>query len=76
MSYRTLEVEIDHGKVVAKQCDELPDTGRGLLTILEPDRPPPTGGAPLEALEALQEHLRLDEKQAADWMATVRNARR
>jgi ABC-type phosphate transport system ATPase subunit len=31
---------------------------------------------PLEALDALQKHLRLDAGKAADWMATVREARR
>jgi hypothetical protein len=50
-----------------------------LLTIL-----PATGGntseppkrTPLEALEALQKHLHLDDQKVAAWMATVRDARR
>ncbi|MEK7675050.1 MAG: hypothetical protein AAB676_04330 [Verrucomicrobiota bacterium] len=36
MSYLTLEVEIDHGKVVPKEPDKMPESGRGLLTILQP----------------------------------------
>jgi hypothetical protein len=36
MSYITVEVEIDHGKVLPKEPDQLPETGRGLLTILPP----------------------------------------
>jgi hypothetical protein len=34
MTYRTVEVEIDHGKVVPKDPEKLPQTGTGLLTIL------------------------------------------
>lgn len=76
MTYVTLEVDIDHGKVVPKEPAKLPDAGHGLLTILEPAAASPTDLSPLEALEALQQHLRLDEKKAADWMSAVRDARR
>jgi hypothetical protein len=34
MSYVTVEVEIDHGHVLAKGAESLPETGTGLLTIL------------------------------------------
>ncbi len=34
MTYRTVEVQIDHGKVVPKDPDKLPQSGKGLLTIL------------------------------------------
>ena len=101
MSYLTLEVEIDHGRIVAAEPGRLPEKGKGLLTVLEPAQDsaapkpgraefantactalePAEGSAqpkltPLQALEALQKHLKLDEKQAAEWMATVRDARR
>jgi hypothetical protein len=76
MSYLTLEVEIDHGKVLAKEPEKLPETGRGLLTILSPAGEKLADLTPLQALEALQKHLNLDEKKAAEWMATVRDARR
>lgn len=36
MNYVTLEVEIDHGKLIAKQPERLPVSGKGLLTILPP----------------------------------------
>jgi hypothetical protein len=76
MSYLTLEVEIDHGKVVPKEPGRLPQTGSGLLTIFQarPNAQPQL--APLQALEALQEHLQLDAKKAAEWMTVVREARR
>ena len=46
MTYRTVEVEIDHGHVLPKGWDVLPETGSGLLTILEPTplaQPRPAG---------------------------------
>ena len=77
MSYLTVEVEIDHGRVVAAEPGKLPEKGKGLLTVLEPATPTASGKlTPLEALEALQRHLKLDEKKAAEWMAAVRDARR
>ena len=36
MSYVTVEVEIDHGRIVAREPAALPDKGTGLLTILQP----------------------------------------
>ena len=79
MSYLTLEVEIDHGRVIPSGPEQLPENGKGLLTILPADEvktgspPKPT---PLVALEALQKHLQLDDKKVEAWMATVRDARR
>lgn len=37
MSYLTVEVEIDHGRIVPRE----PERGNGLLTILEPATRPP-----------------------------------
>ncbi len=74
LSYLTLEVEIDRRRVVAKEPSWLPEKGSGLLTILE------SGGTahltPLQALDALQKHLALDEQKAAEWMGVTRDARR
>jgi hypothetical protein len=72
-----MEVEIDHGRLVATEPEKLPQKGKGLLTVLEPAPQPGSGGlAPVEALEALQKHLKLDEAKAASWLASVRDARR
>ena len=76
MSYLTLEVEINHGKIVPKDPTRLPEKGTGLLTIFPPDEPGQSKLTPLQALDALQKHLRLDPKKAAEWMATVREAGR
>ena len=36
MSYLTVEVEIDHGHVLAKGAESLPEKASGLLTVLTP----------------------------------------
>ncbi len=36
MSYLTLAVEIDHGRVLPKGAEALPEKASGLLTILNP----------------------------------------
>ncbi len=38
MSYLTVEVQIDHGRVIARGKDQLPDKANGLLTILPPSQ--------------------------------------
>lgn len=76
MSYLTLEVEIDHGKVVAKEPARLPAKASGLLTILQPDVTGQPTLSPLQALDALQKHLKLDAERAAEWMNEVREGRR
>jgi hypothetical protein len=46
MSYLTLEVEIDHGRVSSKGAEALPEKASGLLTILNPpplSQPRPIG---------------------------------
>ena len=75
MSYLTLEVEIDHGKVVAKEPSKLPAKASGLLTIFQAEAVT-AQPSPLQALDALQKHLRLDARAAGQWMSEVQNARR
>jgi hypothetical protein len=76
MSYLTLEVEIDHGKVTLKEPTQLPEKASGLLTIFQPQTSEAAHLTPLQALEALQQYLRLDAGKAAEWMRSVREARR
>lgn len=37
MSYLTVEVEIDHGRIVTREPERLPEKANGLLTILSPE---------------------------------------
>jgi hypothetical protein len=78
MSYLTVEVEIDHGRVVAAEAGKLPDKGRGLLTVLEASKEESNieKMTPLEAFHALQKSLNLDEAKAKAWMDMIRDARR
>lgn len=43
MGYLTVEVEIDHGRVVSRGPEGLPENGSGLLTILRPAAAPGAG---------------------------------
>jgi hypothetical protein len=36
MNYRTVEVELEHGRVRARNAEALPSKANALLTILEP----------------------------------------
>ena len=76
MSYLTVEVEIDHGRVLTKGPEILPEKASGLLTIFSSDAVDSGVISPLQALESLQKHLRLDAAKAAEWMASVREGRR
>jgi hypothetical protein len=76
MSYLTVEVEIDHGHVLAKDAESLPEKASGLLTIFPSAAVNHAAISPLQALESLQNHLHLDATKAAEWMTSVREARR
>ncbi|HOX58503.1 MAG TPA: hypothetical protein P5205_15925 [Candidatus Paceibacterota bacterium] len=78
MSYLTVEVEIDHGHIVAREPSKLPERGKGLLTVLEASEAEGRVEkmTPLEAFHALQRSLDLDEAKAKAWMDTIRDARR
>ena len=41
MSYITVEVDIDHGRIIPREPEKLPDTATGMLTIFAP---PPADG--------------------------------
>ncbi len=52
MSYQTLEVELDGGRIRPCGPETLPDKARALLTILT-SAPPPAGPAPSASLADL-----------------------
>ena len=47
MSYLTIEVEIDHGHIVPRGTEGLPEKGNGLLTILQTASTPEAISKPL-----------------------------
>jgi hypothetical protein len=78
MSYLTVEVDIDHGRIVPTEPAKLPEKGKGLLTVLGSDQGLTEAQkmTPLEAFRALQKQLNLDDAKAAAWIDTIRDARR
>jgi hypothetical protein len=76
MSYVTVEVEINHGKVTTKDSSQLPEKASGLLTIIEPANPPASNLTQLQAFQELQKHLQLNPQKAQEWMDAVREGRR
>ncbi|HEV2353434.1 MAG TPA: hypothetical protein VGR89_04285 [Puia sp.] len=78
MSYLTLEVEIDNGRIIPNEPDKLPKTGKGLLTVLESRTEPadPEKAVRIRAFLELSKSLNLDEAKARAWMDQVRDARR
>ena len=53
MSYVTFEVEIDHGRIVAREPEKLPKKGSGLLTILQP------AAIPTDEVKAVRKRVEL-----------------
>jgi len=78
MSYITVEVEIDHGQIVAREPAKLPEKGKGLLTVLESGESSREAGntSRIEAFHALQKSLDLDDAKASAWMDVIRDGRR
>jgi hypothetical protein len=78
MSYLTVEVEIDHGRVIATEPGKLPDKGKGLLTVLETSEKEASTATmtPLEAFHELQKSLNLDAAKAQAWLEMIQEARR
>jgi len=78
MSYLTVEVDIDHGRIVPSEPAKLPEKGKGLLTVLGSDQSLTEAQemTPLEAFHTLQKQLNLDDVKAKAWMELIRDARR
>lgn len=77
MSYLTLEVEIDHGKILAREPGKLPQKGKGFLTVTESSQDSEAAKmTPLEAFRSLQKSMNLDDAKAKAWIEAIRDARR
>ena len=77
MSYVTVEVDIDHGRIVPREPEKLPEKASGLLTILLPAGGAPNGErmSPQEALRTLQQQAKLTTAQAEAYLNEVRAER-
>ena len=76
MSYLAVEVDFDHGHILTKGAESLPEKASGLLAIFQSDAANHAAISPLQALETLQKYLRLDAARAVEWMTSAREARR
>jgi hypothetical protein len=67
MAYLTMEAEIDHGRIIPKEPEKLPATGKALLTVLEsPERKPD-----MEVIKSILGTLKTDI-DAAEWQRQQR----
>jgi hypothetical protein len=53
MSYVTVEVQIEHGRIVAREPEKLPEKASGLLTIL------PVSGHPISEPKSTRQRVSL-----------------
>jgi hypothetical protein len=65
-----MEAEIDHGRVIPKEPEKLPLTGRALLTVLNPDGEKPDWDRIIGLLGTMQEAvdgLTIEREARAEW---------
>ena len=66
----TMEAEIDHGRVIPKEPEKLPLTGRALLTVLNPTGENPDWDKVIALLGTMQEKvdgLTIEREARAEW---------
>ena len=67
MRYLTMEAEIDHGRIIPKEPDKLPTTGKALLTVLDSAEHKPD----LAVIHSILGTLKTD-LDAAEWQRQQR----
>ncbi len=66
----TMEAEIDHGRVIPKEPEKLPLTGRAFLTVLNPTGEKPDWDRIIGLLGTMQEKvdgLTIEREARAEW---------
>lgn len=66
MSLVTLEVEIDHGRVIARGSEPLPEKGKGFLTLLPDTEGVPRRGSVSDFIEKWAGSFSLPESPGDD----------
>ena len=72
----TMEAEIDHGRVIPKEPDKLPLTGRALLTVLGPPSEKPDWDKVMGLLGTMQQKvdgLTIEREARAEWDRRLRS---
>lgn len=70
MTYLTMEAEIDHGRIIPKEPEKLPATGKALLTVLGPAQHKPDVNVIKSILGTLKTDIDVVEwqrQQRAEW---------
>jgi hypothetical protein len=65
-----MEAEIDHGRVIPKEPEKLPLTGRALLTVLNPSGEKPDWDRVIALLGTMQQRvdgLTIEREARAEW---------
>jgi hypothetical protein len=65
-----MEAEIDHGRVIPKEPEKLPLTGRALLTVLNPSGEKPDWDKVIALLGTMQQKvdgLTIEREARAEW---------
>ena len=72
----TMEAEIDHGRVIPKEPEKLPLTGRALLTVLNPAGEKTDWDKVMGLLGTMQEKadgLTIEREARAEWDGSSRS---
>ena len=70
MANLTMEATIDHGSITVAEPEELPVTGRALLTVLEPPERKPDWNKVMSLLGTMQnkvDGLAIEREARAEW---------
>jgi hypothetical protein len=70
MAYLTMEAEIDHGRIIPKEPEKLPATGKALLTVLESVERKPDWDKVMSLLGTMQnkvDGLSYEREVRAEW---------
>ena len=78
MSYMTMEAEIVHGRIIPKEPEKLPATGRALITIIDASPPTPDWDKVMSLLGTMRQKIdglaferevrgEWDERERSQW---------
>ena len=70
MGYLTMEAEIDHGRIIPKEPEKLPATGKALLTVLDSSERKPDWDKVMRLLGKMEnkvDGLTVEREARAEW---------
>ena len=70
MAYLTMEADIDHGRIIPKEPEKLPEIGKALLTVLDSAERKPDWEKVMNLLGTMQskvDGLTVEREARAEW---------